>query len=124
VSDQSNPSYLGLEQREKLQKPRTTITSPATGSKIDACLADLQGEIVSVPDMKILTAEIITAKQQSHMQLSFIKSSDLYTFKQKLPLFKGKNTMLINTTNANGGSDQELLVLSCDHATDLHLQLT
>lgn len=74
--------------------------------------------------MKILTAEIITAKQQSHMQLSFIKSSDLYTFKQKLPLFKGKNTMLINTTNTNGGSDQELLVLSCDHATDLHLQLT
>jgi hypothetical protein len=30
-------------------------------------LADLQGEIVSVPDMKILTAEIITAKQQSHL---------------------------------------------------------
>lgn len=111
-------------QEKDCKNPEISITSPAAGAKIDACLADLQGEIVSVPDMKILTAEIIAAKQQSHVQLSFTKSSDRYTFKQKLPLFKGKNTVLINATNADGGSDQELLVLSCDRAADLHLQLT
>ncbi|MCW1967001.1 MAG: hypothetical protein KIH69_002625 [Anaerolineae bacterium] len=111
-------------QEKDCKNPEITITSPAAGAKIDACLADLQGEIVSVPDMKILTAEIIAAKQQSHVQLSFTKSSDRYTFKQKLPLFKGKNTVLINATNADGGSDQELLVLSCDRAADLHIQLT
>lgn len=117
-------SNADATQEKDCKNPEIKITSPTAGAKIEACLMDLQGEIISVPDMKILTAEIIAAKQQSHVQLSFTKTSDRYLFNQKLPLFKGKNTVLINATNADGGSDQELLVLSCDRAADLHIQLT
>jgi hypothetical protein len=111
-------------QEKDCRNPEITISSPASGSKIEACLADLKGEIVSVPNMKLLTAQIITAKEQSHIQLSFSKVSDRYTFNQQLPLFKGRNTVIFNATNEEGGSDQELLVLSCDRAADLHIQLT